>query len=46
MIRFFCLMVALGNTGQGAAEATDWMKPATWTGNFWGPAAVRARLAG
>ena len=46
MIRFFCLMVALGNAEQGAAEATDWMKPPTWTGNFWGPAATRARLTG
>jgi hypothetical protein len=46
MIRFFCLMVALVNAEQGAAEATDWMKPSTWTGNFWGPAATRARSTG
>ena len=46
MIRFFCLMVALVNSEQGAAEATDSMKPPTWTGNFWGPAATRARSTG
>jgi hypothetical protein len=46
MIRFFCLMVALGNSGLGASEATDWMKTSKWTGNYWGPAATRARQAG
>jgi hypothetical protein len=46
MIWFYGLMIALGNPEQGAAEATDWMKPPTWTGNFWGPAATRARLTG
>jgi hypothetical protein len=46
MIWFYCLMITLGNSEQGAAEATDWMKPATWTGNFWGPAATRARSRG
>jgi hypothetical protein len=39
-------MVALWNADQGAAEATDWMKPSSWTGNFWGPAATRARASG
>ena len=39
-------MIALWNYEQGAAEATDWMKPSGWTGNFWGPAATRARLTG
>ena len=43
---FCCWMIALWNDEQGAAEATDWMKPAAWTGNFWGPAATRARSAG
>jgi hypothetical protein len=43
MIWFYCLMVTLGRSEQGAAEATDWMKPPAWTGNFWGPAATRAR---
>jgi hypothetical protein len=46
MIRLFCLMVALGNAGTGASEATDWMKTSKWTGNYWGPAATRARQAG
>jgi hypothetical protein len=44
---WFCFwMIALWNTEQGASEATDWMAPAGWTGNFWGPEATRARLAG
>ena len=46
MIWFCCWMIALWNYEQGAAEATDWMKPSGWTGNFWGPAATRARLTG
>ena len=46
MMWFYCLMVALGTAEQDAAEATDWMKPATWNGNFWGPAATRARSTG
>ena len=41
MIWFCCWLLALGNYEQGAAEATDWMRPATWRGNFWGPAATR-----
>jgi hypothetical protein len=44
---WFCLWtIALWNSEPGAREATDWMKPATWAGNFWGPEARRARLAG
>jgi hypothetical protein len=39
-------MIALANPKQGAAEATDWMKPPGFSGNFWGPAACRARLTG
>ena len=46
MMWFYCLMVALGTAEKDAAEATDWMKPATWQGNFWGPAATRARSTG
>jgi len=46
MIWFCYLVMTLGNSEQGAAEATDWMKPAAWTGNFWGPAATRARATG
>ena len=46
MTWLFCLLVVLGKSDQGAAEATDWMKPPSWKGNFWGPAATRARLTG
>ena len=41
-----CWMLALWNYERGADEATDWLKPPGWTGNFWGPAASRARSAG
>ena len=37
MIRLFCLIVALGNGGQGAAEPTDWMKPVQLVGKLLGP---------
>src|SRR5262245_13234774 len=44
---WFCFWaIAFWNAQQGAREATDWMAPAGWTGNFWGPEATRARLAG
>ena len=46
MLYLFCWMIALSTHDPGAAEATDWMKPADWSGNFWGPAAWRARQAG
>jgi hypothetical protein len=46
LIWFCCWMVALWNSPEGAAEATDWMQPPTWTGNYWGPAATRARATG
>jgi hypothetical protein len=46
MFWFCCWMIARSAYEQGAAEATDWMKPAAWTGNFWGPAATHARAAG
>ena len=46
MFWLYSLMIVLGTSDQGAAEATDWMKPSHWTGNFWGPAATRARLTG
>ena len=42
---YFGLMM-YAKSDQGAAEATDWMKPPSWTGNYWGPAATRARAAG
>jgi hypothetical protein len=46
MLWFCYWIIALGNSEPGAAEATDRMKPPTWTGNFWGPAATRARRTG
>ena len=46
MLYFIAWMVALARYEQGAAEATDWMKPPTWSGNYWGPAATSARSAG
>ena len=46
MLHIFCWMIALATYEQGAAEATDWLKPPTWSGNYWGPAATRARSAG
>ncbi|HKM51764.1 MAG TPA: YiiX/YebB-like N1pC/P60 family cysteine hydrolase [Isosphaeraceae bacterium] len=46
MLHIFCWMIALATYEQGTAEATDWMKPPTWCGNYWGPAATRARSAG
>ncbi|MDG3007749.1 YiiX/YebB-like N1pC/P60 family cysteine hydrolase [Paludisphaera mucosa] len=46
MTWFYCLIAAFGMAGKDAAETTDWMKPATWRGNFWGPAATRARSTG
>ncbi len=46
MFWFCCWMIALANDERGADEATDWMKPSAWSGNFWGPAANRARLEG
>jgi hypothetical protein len=41
MIRFYCLMITLGNPERGAAEATDWMKPSGWTWNCWGRDVLR-----
>jgi hypothetical protein len=44
---WFCFwMIALCNSEQTTGEATCWMKPARWTGNYWGPEATRARLTG
>jgi hypothetical protein len=43
---FCCWLMALAAYERGPEEATDWMKPPAWTGNFWGPAATRARLVG
>ena len=46
MLHFVCWMIALATYEPGAAEATDWMKPPSWSGNYWGPAATCARSAG
>jgi hypothetical protein len=43
---FCCWIIALATDERGAEEATDWMRPPAWSGNYWGPAASRARLAG
>jgi hypothetical protein len=43
---FFCWIVALSTYDQSACEATDWLKPPGFAGNFWGPVACRARLTG
>jgi hypothetical protein len=41
-----CWMIAFWNSDWGSDEATNWLKPPGWSGNFWGPAASRARSAG
>jgi Permuted papain-like amidase enzyme, YaeF/YiiX, C92 family len=46
VLYIFCWMIALATYEPLGAEATDWLKPPGWTGNFWGPAATRARSAG
>ena len=46
MLHLICWMIAFATYEPGAAEATDWMKPPSWSGNYWGPAATRARSAG
>ena len=46
MLHIVCWMIALARYEPGAAEATDWMKPPSWSGNYWGPAATRTRSAG
>ncbi len=46
MLHFICWMIALATYEPGAAEPTDWMRPPSWPGNYWGPAATRARSAG
>ena len=46
MLQLVCWMIALATYEPGAAEATDRMKPPSWSGNYWGPAATRARSDG
>ena len=46
MLWFFCWTLALLNSERRAEEGADWLRPAAWSGNFWGPSAGRARSAG
>ena len=46
MFWFCCWMIAFWNDERGLEERSDWMRPAAWSGRFWGPAASRARSAG
>jgi Permuted papain-like amidase enzyme, YaeF/YiiX, C92 family len=46
VLYFIAWMVALARYDLGSSEATDWIKPPTWSGNYWGPAATSARMAG
>ena len=46
MFWLYCWLIALATGEQISAEATDCMKPIDWPGNYWGPAASRARLTG
>ena len=46
MFWFCCWMIAFWNDDRGLEERSDWMRPAAWSGRFWGPAASRARSAG
>ena len=41
MLRIVCWMIALATYEPDAAEATDGMKPPSFSGNYWGPAATR-----
>ena len=46
MLWFCCWVVALWTYEQGLEDGLDLMRPPTWAGNYWGPAASRARSAG
>jgi hypothetical protein len=46
VLYFIAWTIALSTNGQWVGEPTDWMKPPDWSGNFWGPAATRARGTG
>jgi hypothetical protein len=46
VLYFIGWMIALATYKQGNAEATDWIQPAGFSGNYWGPGATRARAAG
>ena len=38
-------MLALSTGEPTSPELTEWMKPINWSGNYWGPAATRARMS-
>jgi hypothetical protein len=46
VLYFIAWIIALATYEAGDSEATDWMKPPGYSGNFWGPAAWRARQTG
>jgi hypothetical protein len=46
MLYFIAWMIALATYERGNTEATDWMQPPGFSGNYWGPAAWRARRMG
>jgi hypothetical protein len=46
VLYFIAWIIALATCERGNVEPTDWMKPPGFTGNFWGPAAWRARRMG
>jgi hypothetical protein len=46
VLYFIAWMIALATYEGASAEATDWLQPAGFRGNFWGPAAWRARQIG
>lgn len=46
MLYFIAWLFALATYERVSVEPTDWIQPIGWTGNFWGPAATRARSAG
>jgi hypothetical protein len=46
LLWFGCWIIALWTCDQPLEGEADWMKPRDWSGNFWGPAATRARSAG
>jgi hypothetical protein len=46
VLYFIAWLFALATYERVSTEPTDWIQPIGWTGNFWGPAATRARAAG